>query len=78
MIEEDVGLKNGITRRVRTLARTAVGVIGWIVPGTLGRVFLNYWLELLFVMSALMFLAGRLAGDEVRIVVRRSQPERQP
>jgi patatin-related protein len=64
MIEEDVGIKNSTTQKLRTLARAAEGVIALLVPGTLGRAFLNYWLELLFVMSALMFLAGRLATDE--------------
>jgi patatin-related protein len=63
MIEEDVGIKNSTTQKVRALARTAERVISLLVPGTLGRVFLNYWLELLFVMSALVFLAGRLARD---------------
>jgi hypothetical protein len=64
MIEEDVGIKNSMTKKLRALARAAEAVIALLVPGTLGRVFLNYWLELLFVISALIFFAGRLAADQ--------------
>ena len=62
MVEEDVGVKNGISQNVRTLARIAIGVISLIVPRSLGRVFLSHWLVLLGVMSVINIIIGRLAG----------------
>jgi patatin-related protein len=67
MLKEDVGFENGVTDKLRTLARAAVGVIAFLTPGGLPRVFLNYWLELLGVMSVLVFLAGQLVkNDELK------------
>jgi patatin-related protein len=62
MIEEDVGVKNSATQKLRTLARVAVRVIALIEPRKLGRVFLNHWLALLVVMSVLNIVAGWVAG----------------
>jgi patatin-related protein len=61
MVEEDVGIKNSVTEKVRFLARIAVKVIALIVPHKLGRVFLNHWLVLLAVMSVLDIVAGWFA-----------------
>ena len=59
MIEEDVGTKNGITGTLRNLAQIAEGVVALLTPGGLGRVFFNYWLQLLGLMILLLFLLGK-------------------
>ena len=63
MIEEDVGAKNGLTGSLRRLGRIAEGILALLAPGSLGRVFFKYWLELLFVMTVLFLVIGRIAQN---------------
>jgi patatin-related protein len=68
MIEEDVGKKNAMTAKLRSLAKFAEGAVAMLVPGGFGRVFFNYWLQLLALMSFLVYVAGRvLKSDELRV-----------
>jgi patatin-related protein len=61
MVEEDVGTKNSITQKLRTLARVAVRVIALIEPRKLGHLLLHHWLVLLGVMSVVNIVAGWVA-----------------
>lgn len=62
MLEEDVGVKNKATGLLRTIGRMVLGALALLVPGSLGRVFLHYWLQLILVLSVVAFAAGALFG----------------
>lgn len=63
MIEEDVGVKNGMTGTLRSLGQIAEGTVALLTPGGLGRAFLNYWLQLLALMTLLFYLFGKFGND---------------
>jgi len=63
MMEEDVGVKNAATARYRSAAAVAAKIIAVLAPGSLGRVFTTYWLQLIFLMAIALALLGSVLGD---------------
>jgi len=63
MIEEDVGQKNRLTVLLRSGGGLAAQLVGLLTPGSLGRVFWNYWLALFGVTAGLLFVLGWIAGQ---------------
>jgi patatin-related protein len=64
MIEEDLGEKNKLTGLLRSIGGIGAGLVGLLSPGGLGRVFWNYWLALLGLMAALLWLLASFAGEK--------------
>lgn len=63
MIEDDLQVKNRITGLLRGFGSFVVQAVALLTPGTLGRVFVRYWLELLALSAALVRAYAWLAGD---------------
>lgn len=63
MIEEDVGQRNRLTALLRRGGGFAAQLVGLLTPGSLGRVFWNYWLALFGVTAGLLFVLAWIAGQ---------------
>jgi patatin-related protein len=63
MVEEDVGTKNRITGLLRSVGGLAAQLVGLLTPGTVGRIFSNYWLALFALAAGLLRVYGWIAGD---------------
>lgn len=64
MIEDDVGRKNRLTILLRGAGGLAAQLVGLVTPGTIGRVFLNYWLALIMFAAGLLLGYAWIAGDD--------------
>lgn len=64
MIEDDVGKKNRLTGLLRSAGGLAAQLVGLVTPGTIGRVFLNYWLALIMLAAGLLLAYAWIAGDD--------------
>ncbi len=64
MIEDDVGRRNRLTSLLRSAGGLAAQLVGLVTPGTIGRVFLNYWLALIMSAAGLLLAYAWIAGDD--------------
>jgi hypothetical protein len=63
MIEDDVGVRNRLTDLLRGVGGLAAQFIGVIAPGSLGRLFWDYWVGLLILVAILAWVYGWLFAD---------------
>ncbi|HEV2282806.1 MAG TPA: patatin-like protein [bacterium] len=63
MIEEDAGVKNRAIDLFRRAGGIAAQLVGLLTPGTLRRVFWNYWVALLGVMGAVLWVFASIVRD---------------
>jgi patatin-related protein len=65
MIEDDIGSKSSFTSFLKSAGVALAGIVGFLTPGFIGRVFTMYWLQLFLALGAMLWFLGSVLPEEV-------------